>query len=190
MAALPSAEAQSRAVSDAAQTFVDHYYDSRQRRHGLGGYYSTASAALRAAGAGAAPDISVNGRALAGGVGEYEALLAAQGGPVTYAVGGFDAQPVTPVYALGCPPYLALEQNQNPRLAKGARDGDRVSFALQVNGTLRFGGGGGGGDEEQPAEERAFNESFLLVPHWEALAPKAPRGLRRWLIVSQNYRVL
>ena len=69
---------------------------------------------------------------------------------------------------------------------KAVEAGDRISLAVQVSGTVRY---GKAGDEGNPPE-RAFHESWLLVPHWEALARNPPRGLRRWVVVSQNFRAL
>ena len=68
---------------------------------------------------------------------------------------------------------------------KAVEAGDRISFAVQVSGTVRYGKAG-----EEGTTERAFNEAWLLVPHWEAWARNPPRGLRRWVVASQNFRAL
>lgn len=162
------------------------------------------------------PDISVNGRVVESAA-AYEALLDAQGRHVHYAVLSFDAHPVSPNYTLGCPPALSLTADGSDaaggpgrgKVAKSIRDGDRVSFAVQVSGTIRYGQPGdkpsapaasaaagtaaaaaAGKDVavEGPPVEAAFNEAWLLVPHWEALGRNASRGLRKWLVVSQNFR--
>lgn len=145
------------------------------------------------------PDISINGQVVES-VSAYEALLDAQGKRVSYTIASFDAQPVSPNYALGCPEPLSLSGPGAGKAAKSIRDGDRVSFAVQVNGTILYGKGedvpaaaaaaaGGAAEQQtQQEEETAFNEAWLLVPHWEALGRNAPRGLRRWVVVSQNFR--
>lgn len=51
--------------------------------------------------------------------------------------------------------------------------------------------GPGKKEEDAGPVEKQFNEAFLLVPHWEAWAVKnPPRNMRKWVIVSQNYRTL
>ncbi|KAI8946211.1 hypothetical protein F4801DRAFT_565454 [Xylaria longipes] len=206
MANLPSLDTQARVVSDAAQDFVEHYYESLNNRQPLAQYYASTSTRLTSASV--KPDISINGRVLES-VAEYEALLDAQGRNVRYTVASFDAQPVSPNYALGCPEALSLSGTDasssasgRGKVAKSIKDGDRVSFVVQVNGTIRYGrpgdatttappavGGGGNptpGDGEPP--ETGFNEAWLLVPHWEALGRNAPYGLKKWVVVSQNFR--
>ncbi|KAI0457970.1 hypothetical protein F5B21DRAFT_462371 [Xylaria acuta] len=220
MANLPSLDTQAKVVSDAAQNFVEHYYESLNKRQPLAQYYASASGHLSSASV--KPDISINGRVVES-VAAYEALLDAQGRNVQYTVASFDAQPVSPNYALGCPEALSglsapeNTPSSNPpgrggKVAKSVRDGDRVSFAVQVNGTIRYGkpgdapppattatatatatapAVGGAGDSTQgdgEPLETAFNEAWLLVPHWEALGRNAPRGLRKWVVVSQNFR--
>ncbi|KAI0490875.1 hypothetical protein F4859DRAFT_26130 [Xylaria cf. heliscus] len=207
MANLPSPETQAKVVSDAAQVFVDQYYETLNKRQPLASYYASTSAHLGSAAV--KPDISINGRVVES-VAAYEALLDAQGRNVRYTVGSFDAQPVSPSYALGCPEAISPSSSaSDPRgkVAKSIRDGDRISFAVQVNGIIRYGRPSdtvaatttattatvdGGGAIQTTADgdpvETAFNEAWLLVPHWEALGRNAPRGLKRWVVVSQNFR--
>jgi NTF2-related export protein 1/2 len=166
------------------------------------------------------PDISINGRVVES-LAAYEALLDAQGKPVTYEISSFDAHSVNPNFALGCPDALAPvppsssaeggSRTPSVKVAKSIRDGERISFVVQVSGTVRYGKpgdaanaatavpvatpegaaafGGGVAATEGPTEQ-AFNESWLLVPHWEALHPNAARGLRKWVVASQNFRAL
>ncbi|OTB06133.1 hypothetical protein M426DRAFT_21250 [Hypoxylon sp. CI-4A] len=205
--ALPNMDTQAKISSEAAQNFVDSFYEALNRRRPMGNYYASTSPRLTSAGV--KPDISINGLALAD-VAAYEALLETQGAPVTYDVASFDAQPVNPNFQQGA----GGPADGNPAAAAAAavRAGDRLSFALQVSGTVRYGrghvasssdknhgpavsaapavgttdtSGGGGG-----AQEKLFNESFLLVPHWEAWGRNAPRNMRKWVIVSQNFRAL
>jgi NTF2-related export protein 1/2 len=78
---------------------------------------------------------------------------------------------VNPHYVIGAPDTTPSEK------------GDKVSLAVQVSGKAKLGKG-------EEAVEKGFMESFVLVPHWEAQSRNAGRGMRRWLIVSQNLRFL
>ncbi|KAK7755148.1 hypothetical protein SLS62_002963 [Diatrype stigma] len=192
MAALPSLETQAKVASDAAQNFVEHYYEALNRRHNLAQYYASASSKLAAADV--KPDISINGNVCAS-VADFEDLLNKQGSPVycnllsfspfppfRHEVISYDAQPVNPHFTLGAPASSASsEPDRNER--KAIEAGERLSVALQVAGTVRYGKAG-----DEGTVERTFTEAWLLVPHWEALARQAPRGLRRWVVASQNFR--
>ncbi|KAI0514376.1 hypothetical protein F5B22DRAFT_238195 [Xylaria bambusicola] len=188
-------------TSKAAQDFVDHYYETLNKRQSLAPYYASTSTHLT--NASVKPDIGINGRVVES-VAAYEALLDAQGANVHYTVSSFDAHPVNPNYALGCPENLAVafegSEGGGPgrgKVAKSIKDGDRVSFVVQVSGTIQYGKPSdtpvptstqvGAVVEAAPAEV-AFNESWLLVPHWEALGRNAARGLKKWVVVSQNFR--
>ncbi|ORY71711.1 uncharacterized protein BCR38DRAFT_417804 [Pseudomassariella vexata] len=165
---LPSPETQAKVASDAASNFVDHYYEKLNRRHKLAEFYVSASPKLTAAAI--TPDISINGHHV-GSVAEAEALWAKQGQPTSYSVESFDAHPVNPHYVIGAPDASLSDR------------GDKLSIAIQVAGVVKYGKG-------EDGREQAFNEAFMLVPHWEAQGPKAPRGMRKWLVVSQNFRLL
>lgn len=180
---LPSVETQVKVASEAADRFVEYYYDTLNRPHrsssatqGLSQFYASTSARLTAAGL--TPDISINGHVCSsasspsGAVQEFQELLDKQGHPVHFDVLSVDAHPVNPHYVLGS----ADPEAQSDR-------GDKLSLSLQVAGTVRF----GKGDE---AVVRGFNDAFVLVPHWEAHGRNAPRGLRKWVAISQNLRYL
>ncbi|KAI0883201.1 uncharacterized protein GGS22DRAFT_37197 [Annulohypoxylon maeteangense] len=220
---LPTIETQFRVSSDAAQSFVDTYYEARTRRRPLTNFYASTSARLT--NASVKPDISINGLPVPD-VAAYEVLLENQGGPVVYEISSFDALPVTPHYRLGEPEAAGAEYSARDATA-GVRNGDRMSFMIQVSGIIRYthehtapatAAGGPGeakstppalgeaasatantpfavGSTPKPAEEaelpeQAFNEAFILVPHWEAWGRNPPRNLRKWVIVSQNFRTL
>ncbi|KAI1367575.1 nuclear transport factor 2 domain-containing protein [Xylaria arbuscula] len=202
MANLPSLDTQARVASEAAEDFVNHYYESLNKRQSLAAYYASTSSHLTSASV--KPDISINGRVVES-IAAYEALLDAQGANVHYTVTSFDAHPVNPNYALGCPENLSAAANGEAngpgrgKITKSVKDGDRVSFAIQVSGTIRYGKPGdtpapaapeGGAAVDGAPPEVAFNESWFLVPHWEALGRNAARGLKKWVVVSQNFRAL
>ncbi|RYO78696.1 hypothetical protein DL763_009540 [Monosporascus cannonballus] len=190
-APLPSMETRARVASEAAQSFVEHYYEALNRRHNLAPFYASTSGRLTAAGV--KPDISINGN-LCETVAEYEGLLNKQGSPVhcTYEIHSFDAHAINPHYTAGLHPSSSSSSSADPAGSgmnraerKAVEAGDRVSVAVQVSGTARYGKAGG-----EATTEHAFTEAWLLVPHWEAWARNAPRGLRRWVAVSQNFRTL
>lgn len=166
--ALPTPETQVKVASEAATNFVDHFYLVLEKRQSPAQFYVSASAKLSEAGL--KPEISVNGHVCGeGGVAAYEALLAAQGGPVQYDVQSVDAHPVNPHFLLGAPD------------ATPSKNGDKTSIAVAVSGTLKLGKG-------DDAVEKGFHEAFVLVPHWEAQGRRASRNARAWLIASQNFR--
>ncbi|KAH6658310.1 nuclear transport factor 2 domain-containing protein [Truncatella angustata] len=170
---LPSIETQVKVASEAADRFVEHYYDALNKHHRgtqLSQFYVSTSAKLT--GAGLKPDISINGHVCAAGVPELEELIEKQGRPVHFEVQSVDAHPINPHYVLG---------STNPEAQNDK--GDKLSFTIQVGGTVKFGKG-------EDGTIRAFNDAFMLVPHWEAQGRNAARTLQRWLIVSQNSRYL
>ncbi|KAI2621559.1 nuclear transport factor 2 domain-containing protein [Xylaria nigripes] len=207
MVNLPSLDSQARIVSDAAQNFVEHYYSSLNKRLSLAQYYASTSPHL--ASAAVKPDISINGRVLKSPE-EYEKMLDEQGKPVYYEVRSFDTHPVSPNYSLGCPEALSLPPDELApgwaKISKSIKDGDRVSFMIQVSGLIKYGkpnegpadasaavtAATGEKKEESATEsqlvEKVFDEAWILVPHWEALGRNAARGLRPWVVVSQNFR--
>ncbi|KAK6075296.1 nuclear transport factor 2 domain-containing protein [Seiridium cupressi] len=162
----------------AADRFVEYYYEALNRNlrggpahthQDLSQFYVSTSARLT--GAGLKPDISINGH-VCSAVSELQELLEKQGTPIHYDVQSVDAHPVNPHYVLG---------STDPEVQNDK--GDKMSFSVQVGGTIKF----NRGDE---ATIKGFNDAFVLVPHWEAQGRNAPRGLRRWVVVSQNSRHL
>lgn len=61
--------------------------------------------------------------------------------------------------------------------------GGRESLLLQVTGQITYG-------NDKDAPKKAFNETFVLVPNWDALRKGAGRNMRKRLILSQNFRAL
>ena len=177
-AAGPNQETEVKVSSDGAQNFIDWYYKDINEHRSLSSYYVNASTMYT--GVGATADIVINGAQLASAI-DYEALLLEQRGGATskirvrYEVDGFDVQVLNPNFGLACPEQI---------LAKGPdKSGGRISMAVQVSGILHLGAGA-------DAPRKAFNEVFVLVPNWDAAGPRAPRNLKKWLILSQNYRTL
>ncbi|KAF6819115.1 nuclear transport factor 2 domain-containing protein [Colletotrichum musicola] len=168
---LPSRDTELKASADAASNFVDLYYQALNRRAPQGtisNFYTTACAKYPTP-----PDISINGAVLAGGPDDYVALLDAQGPDVSYEVESVDAHVINPDFELGCPEHLQ----------EGDKSGAKCSVLAQVTGRVYYGKG-------RDAPAKTFNEVFVLVPNWDTFGKNPPRGARRWLVMSQNFRAL
>ncbi|KIH88350.1 hypothetical protein SPBR_07852 [Sporothrix brasiliensis 5110] len=111
---------------------------------------------------------------------------------VRYDVDGFDVHVLNPQFRLACPdailqrmtPGSAAYETTTPQQLKQLQQ-KMVSLLVQVTGHVQYGAG-------KEAPRGAFTEVFVLVPNWDALAsgPRTPRGLRNYLILSQNFRAL
>lgn len=81
-----------------------------------------------------------------------------------------------------------LNANYNISAAEDAlgpnKDGKKMSILVMVSGSVKYWKDGGDG------EVRGFSETFVLVPNWEAQGPKAAKGAKKWLIQSQNFRLV
>lgn len=107
---------------------------------------------------------------------EYLKLLDGQGDGVHYEIESFDTHVTNPSFQYGAPTNIV----DNARLE---RNGSRMSLAVVVVGKVQFGKG-----KDAPA--KMFNETFMLVPNWDAMSKNPPRGVQKWLILSQNFRAL
>ena len=76
-------------------------------------------------------------------------------------------------YNVGAPEHL-LASN---------KDGRKLSILLMVSGGVKY-------QDSSESEARGFSESIVLVPNWNAQGPKAPKGLKKWLIQSQTFRLV
>ncbi len=122
------------------------------------------------------------------------------GALVHYEVDGYDVHVLNPQFRVACPEHLLG--------AAGGRAHLKVSLLLQVTGHVRYGSSSNSSSHStgskdataaaaQPSSSQhaaprsvPFAEVFVLVPNWDALAPKPPRGLLNFLIMSQNFRAL
>lgn len=155
---------------EAAETFVDRYYQALNSRSDLRSFYVNSSARYPTP-----ADISINGKVVATPA-DYAALLDAQGPGVRYDVESLDAQVINPSSAYGAPDKVYDE-------AKVERNGGRMSIVVTAVGTVRFG-------RDRDAPKSMFNETFVLVPNLDSMAKNPPRDARRWLVMSQNFRAL
>ncbi|CAK7220546.1 hypothetical protein SCUCBS95973_004195 [Sporothrix curviconia] len=213
MASATAEELEVKNSTESAQTFIDWFYTSVSDRKPLASFYVNSNAKYAAAGA--AADLSINGKVCAK-PSEFEELLAIQAGVtpsgatngttttggsghggdkgfrVRYDVDGFDVHVLNPSFRLACP------DNILQRLTPGSAAYDTttpaqqkqlqqkmVSLLVQVTGHVQYGAG-------KEAPRGAFTEVFVLVPNWDAIAtgPRTPRGLRSYLILGQNFRSL
>lgn len=42
----------------------------------------------------------------------------------------------------------------------------------------------------EEGDVRGFVDNVLLVPNWDSHGPKAPKGLKKWLVQTQNFRLI
>jgi NTF2-related export protein 1/2 len=154
-------------------------------RRSLGNYYVTSS--TKYTNAGTALDLVVNGAKL-GGPADYEALLERQapkttgaGGRVRFEMESFDVQVLNPSFRAACPEHLLKDEAGGNKSRVTASQ--KASLLVQVVGVAQYGAG-------KEAARGGFAETLVLVPNWDALGSKAPKGLRHWLIMSQNFRSL
>ncbi|KAK7408583.1 hypothetical protein QQX98_009231 [Neonectria punicea] len=167
---LPDNDTQVKVSSEAADIFVSHYYQAINNRAALLPFYINSSSRY------AIPaDISINGAVVATPA-DYSQLLEAQGSGAHYEIESFDAHVVNPSFQYGAPEHV----QDNARVEK---NGGKMSFAVTIMGKVQFGRG-------RDASQKMFNETFVLVPNWESMGRNPPRGVKRWLIMSQNFRAL
>lgn len=188
--AYPSQEIDVKVSSEAAQSFVEWYYNDINDHRSLASFYVNASS--KYTNAGITADITINGAVLASPA-EYEALLDEQRGAapnkangtdhgsrtsalkVRYEVDGFDTQVINNDYGLACPEHI---------LSRGPdKSGGRISMVVGVQGVVHLGAA-------PDTQHKRFHEVFVLVPNWDARGRNPPRNAKRFLISSQNYRTL
>ncbi|KOS17049.1 hypothetical protein ESCO_005944 [Escovopsis weberi] len=167
---LPDGDTQIRASSEAAEAFVNSYYQAINNKSKLDPFYVNVSTRYSIS-----ADISINGSVVTSPE-AYLKLLESQGEDVSYLVESFDAHVMNPSFQLGAPETVY----DNERVEK---NGGRMSIVVTTMGKVRFGKG-------REAPQKMFNETFVLVPNWDAMTRNPPRGVRRWLVMSQNFRAL
>ncbi|KAI6784898.1 uncharacterized protein J7T54_007992 [Emericellopsis cladophorae] len=168
----PDHDTQIKVSSDAAETFVNRYYDAISRRAPILPFYVNSTTRYTKT-----ADISING-AVVPTPADYFNQLAEQsnGHPVTYEVESFDAHVTNPSFTYEMPDNFPIKE-------KAESKGEMMSISVSVMGRVQYGKG-------REAPKRMFNESFVLWPNWEAMQKNPPKGIKQWLIASQNYRAL
>ncbi len=123
------------------------------------------------------PDITLNGNIFSD-PSEVQKIFETQIPKAHYEVQSFDCHAINPNYNVGVDD-AALGPN---------KDGKKMSIVVMVSGSVKY--FKSKEDEEARAEPRGFTETFVLVPNHEAHNPKAAKGLKKWLIQSQNFRLV
>jgi len=167
----PTDDVEVKVADNAAETFVQSYYPALNTPNGqkrLTEYYikPTLEQPTEA-------DISLNGNILSSPA-DLQATFENQVQKCLYEAQSFDCQVINTNYNVGIDErYIAPD-----------KDGKKMSIMVMVSGSVKYYKDGVEG------ETRGFTETFLLVPNPEAQGPKAPRGLRKWLIQSQSFRLV
>ncbi|KAJ3499190.1 hypothetical protein NLG97_g546 [Lecanicillium saksenae] len=167
---LPDAHTEVQVSGEAADNFVNTYYQAINSKANLQSFYVNTSPRYTIS-----ADISINGQLVATPA-DYLKLIEAQGNGVHYDVESLDSHVMNPSFKFGMP------ENVHDA-AKAERNGSRMSIVVTAVGRVQFGKG-------KDAPQKMFNETFILVPNWDAMARNPPRGAKKWLIMSQNFRAL
>lgn len=167
----PSTRTRQALINPAASDFVDTYYaclNNTRAKASLPDFYvkPTADSPLK-------PDICLNGKVVADTT-ELEKIFNQDVEKCHYEAQSFDCHVINTNYNVGAP-----ENMLGPD-----KEGKKISFMVLVSGSARYWADG------TSSEPKAFSESFVMVPSREAHAPKAPRGAKKWLIQSQNFRIV
>lgn len=157
-------------IHAAADNFVNTYYQAVNSKANLQSFYVNSSPRYSIP-----ADISINGQRVDAPA-DYLKLIEAQGSGVHYDVESLDAHVMNPSFRFGMP------ENVHDA-AKAERNGSRMSIVVTAVGRVQFGKG-------KDAPQKMFNETFVLVPNWDAMARNPPRGAKKWLVLSQNFRAL
>ncbi|KAL2068704.1 hypothetical protein VTL71DRAFT_15042 [Oculimacula yallundae] len=165
----PAEDVAVKVATNAAEDFVNTYYAALNGSKGstnLAQFYlkPTSSHPLQAA-------ISMNGKILPDPA-ALQTAIEDQPERSQYDVQSFDCQVLNSNYNVGVEDSAVAPE----------KDGRKMSILVLVSGSVKSMRDDVGGDV------RGFSESIVLVPNWEAYTPKAPKGLRKWLISSQTFR--
>lgn len=156
-------------VNIAAEDFVDSYYLAlnKEGRSGVTSFYlkPTSTRPIK-------PDISINGNVFDDPT-QVPATYDKSTGRAHYDVQSFDCQVLNTNYNIGA-------EDNGLNIDK---DGKKLSVLVMVSGGVKYVKDGGD-------EHRGFTESITLAPNWDALNSKASKGEKKWLISSQNFRLV
>ncbi|KAE8452423.1 hypothetical protein EG329_000325 [Mollisiaceae sp. DMI_Dod_QoI] len=157
-----------KVAGTAAQDFVDAYYpalNNPKSRASIAEFYikPVPGSPLKA-------DIVLNGTPSTDPT-EVQNIFDKQVSKAHYEVHGFDCQTINANFNVG-----ANETALAPDM-----DGKKMSVAVMISGTVKYG---------EEGDIRGFVDNIVLVPNWEAHSPKAPKGLKKWLVQSQNFRLV
>ncbi|KAG0645348.1 hypothetical protein D0Z07_9006 [Hyphodiscus hymeniophilus] len=168
----PTEDIQIKVAANAAEQFVESYYrtiNNPQQRSKLTSFYikPTPTLPLQA-------DITLNGNTISD-PSELQSFFENQVAQTNYEVGSFDCQVINTNYNVGV---------REGQLAPD-KDGKKMSILVMISGGVRY-----WKKEGVESETRGFTENVVLVPNWEAQGPKAAKGEKKWVIQSQNFRLV
>ncbi|KAK3327628.1 hypothetical protein B0T19DRAFT_484703 [Cercophora scortea] len=190
-----------RRSAEAAKEFVEWYYSQLNQGKPVCSAYvdknkSYQSASIKA-------DITINGSPPITPE-EWDAKLLSQRSPQTpsqpstdptttnlmispkvhFEIDSYDVHVINADYRAGATP-AQLEKF-------GTKPGVRMMLMLSVSGSVAFGTTtGGSGDFDRAAAtttKQHLNDTFILVPNWDALSRAGSRNTRRYLVFSHTYR--
>ncbi|APA09391.1 hypothetical protein SS1G_12186 [Sclerotinia sclerotiorum 1980 UF-70] len=168
----PTKDTQIDLATKAAEIFVESFYETLNKpnlRSNITSFYIKPSPL-----APAEASITINGN-LIPTPSAFQETFENKIGKTAYEVQSYVAHVINPNYNIG-----VEESKLGPD-----KDGKKISIAIMVSGQVKY--SSKNGDE---GEERGFMENFVLVPNLEARNPKASKGIRRWLIQSQVFRLV
>lgn len=154
----------------AADTFIGLFYQAINNKGSLLSFYVNCSAKYSIP-----ADISINGTVVPTPE-DYQKLVEAQGSGVRYEVESIDTQVMNPSFQFGAPETV----RDNSKIEK---NGGRMALVVVTTGRVQYGKG-------RDAPQKSFNETLILVPNWDTMRHNPPRGMKKWLIMSQNFRAL
>jgi NTF2-related export protein 1/2 len=149
-------------IIPAATAFINHYYPALNTKRGILSSFYILPTPL----APQVADISLNGN-LVSSPSELQILFETQMPKAHYEAQSYDCQVLNPNYNIG-----AIDADLAPDTT-----GRKMSLLLVVSGYVKYG-------EAREAKMRGFTENFILVPNMDRAAE------RKWLIQSQNFRML
>lgn len=152
----------------AAQEFIDGYYpalNNLKGRANIAGFYvkEIPGSPLKA-------DIVLNGISYSDPK-EVQNIFEKDVRAAHYVVDDFDFQILNSNYNVGAP-ATALGPD---------KDGKKISIVVVISGSVRYG---------EEGEVRGFTDNVILVPNWESHSPKAAKGLKKWLVQTQTFRLV
>ena len=153
-------------ISIACDEFVASYYPAINDGKNLTSFYIKPNSSSPQA------DISLNGKIVPDPE-QLQNIFQTEVGKCSYDCQSYDCQVLNTNYNVGAPENM-LAPN---------KDGKKLSILLMVSGGVKY-------MDSSDSEVRGFTENFVLVPNWNAQGPKAPKGLKKWLVQSQTFRLV
>ncbi|TQS38332.1 hypothetical protein Golomagni_01163 [Golovinomyces magnicellulatus] len=157
-----------RVATSTAQDFVETYYSALNNIKGrstLAKFYVKSSTTK--------PDIIINGNVISSPA-SLQKLFETQVNRAHYDVKSYDAHILNSNYNLG-----GSTESTEPN-----KDGKKASVVVLISGSVIY------WKDTEEGETRGFTETVVLVPNPEALSKSAKGKVRKWSILSQNFRLI